>query len=142
MNLRPLDDSHDDLLRTLQQQEDVWEFIGTLPVTTHDPDTRVFAVMEGDVALGFAGLVKSQAGDRDDFELLCAMRSDVQGRGVAKQACQLVLDWAFNTAKLDRVIACIDPSNHSARAIAGKLGMTEVGPDASNRVMYVKSAAE
>jgi RimJ/RimL family protein N-acetyltransferase len=138
MELRPLDDSHDSLLRLLQQQEDVWEFIGTLPVSTHQPAHHVFAVMEGQVGLGFAGLIKSQAAGSDDFELLCAMRSDVQQRGVAKQACQAVLRWAFTTAKLERVIACIDEANQPARAIAGKLGMRELGHDPANRIIYVR----
>lgn len=135
MEIRPLDDSHAELLSSLQQQEDVWEFIGTLPVSGRD---YVFAVMEGPVALGFAGLIKSQAAGKEDFELLCAMRSEVQLRGAAKQACQLVLSWAFDNRKLERVIACIDDSNEAARAIAGKLGMTELSRQSPNRTVYVK----
>ncbi|HEV8381771.1 MAG TPA: GNAT family N-acetyltransferase [Gemmatimonadales bacterium] len=138
MELRPLDDSHADLLSSLQQQEDVWEFIGTIPVSAQDQANHVFAIMEGKVALGFAGLVKSQAAGRDDFELICAMRSEAQLRGLARQACELALGWAFNTAKLERVIACIDETNHAARAIASKLGMAELGYQSSNRIIYVK----
>ncbi|HLZ44742.1 MAG TPA: GNAT family N-acetyltransferase [Gemmatimonadales bacterium] len=138
MDIRPLDDSHTDLLSSLQQQEDVWEFIGTLPVSSQGRRDHVFAVMEGPVALGFAGLIKSQAAGADDYELLCAMRSEAQLRGVAKQACQLVLSWAFDTAKLERVIACIDDANQAARAIAGKLGMTELSRQSPNRTVYVK----
>jgi RimJ/RimL family protein N-acetyltransferase len=138
MDIRPLDDSHTDLLSSLQQQEDVWEFIGTLPVSSQGRRDHVFAVMEGPVALGFAGLIKSQAAGADDYELLCAMRSEAQLRGVAKQACQLVLSWAFDTAKLERVIACIDDTNQAARAIAGKLGMTELSRQSPNRTVYVK----
>jgi len=138
VELRPLDDSHHDLLTSLQQQEDVWEFIGTLPVWAERGGHHVFVIMEGQVSLGFAGLIRSHAAGGDDFELLCAMRSEAQTRGIAKQACQLVLAWAFNTAKLERVIACIDDANQPARAIAGKLGMTELGPQSSNRIVYVK----
>jgi len=138
MELRPLSDSHADLLETLQQQEDVWEFIGTLPVSPDAKSHHVFAIMEGPVSLGVAGLFKSQAAGADDFELLCAMRSEAQTRGIAKQACQLVLGWAFNTAKLERVIACIDNANQPARAIADKLGMTELAPYSSSRTVYVK----
>ena len=137
MELRRLDDSHGTLLASLQEQEDVWEFIGTLPISPHGGSNHVFAIMEGQVGLGFAGLLRSQAAGGDDFELLCAMRSEAQSRGVAKQACQLVLNWAFSTAKLERVIASIDDGNEAARAIAGKLGMTELG-HASKRVIYVK----
>lgn len=138
MELRPLNDSHLDLLTSLQQQEDVWEFIGTLPITRPGQGDHVFAIMDDAVGLGFAGLFKSKAAGSDDYELLCALRSEVQLRGVAKQACQLVLTWAFNTAKLERVIACIDDSNEAARAIAVKLGMTALGAQAPNRTIYVK----
>lgn len=137
MEIRPLNDSDTELLNSLQRQEDVWEFIGTLPVSAGGRD-HVFAVMDGPVALGFAGLINSQAAGSDDYELLCAMRSEAQLRGVAKQACQLVLTWAFSTAKLERVIACIDDTNQAARAIAGKLGMTELIRQSSNRSVYVK----
>lgn len=138
MELRPLDASHDALLRSLQQQEDVWEFIGTLPVSAQDRANHVFVIMEGEIGLGLAGLFKSQAAGSDDFELLCAMRSEAQTRGVAKQACQLVLNWAFGTAKLERVIACIDDSNQAARAIAATLGMSELAPQSPHRIIYVK----
>jgi RimJ/RimL family protein N-acetyltransferase len=142
VELRPLDESHLNLLSALQLQDDVWEFIGTLPLAALDADNHVFAIMEGNEGLGFAGLFKSNAAGGDDFELICATGAEVQHRGVAKQACQLVLDWAFRTAKLPRVIACIDESNQPARAIAGKLGMKELGPAPANRIIYVKSRDE
>ncbi len=138
MELRPLDESHYDLLSSLQEQDDVWEFIGTLPVPEEGHAHHLFAIMEGKVSLGFAGLVRSRALDGNDFELLCAMRSEAQLRGIAKQACQLVLAWAFNTAKLERVIACIDDGNEAARAIAIKLGMRELCPSPQGRTVYVK----
>jgi RimJ/RimL family protein N-acetyltransferase len=62
----------------------------------------------------------------------------VQQRGIAKRACQLVLSWAFDTAKLERVLACIDDSNEPARAIALKLGMTELAPRPPARTVFVK----
>jgi len=137
MELRPLNDSHADLLLSLQRQDDVWEFVGTLPDPAERERHHLFAVTEGPVSLGFAGLLKSHATDADDYELVCAMRSEVQTRGMAKQACQLVLDWAFSTGKLERVIACIDDNNEPARAIAAKLGMTELGPQRPGRSIYV-----
>jgi RimJ/RimL family protein N-acetyltransferase len=138
VDLRPLTESHADLLTSLQQQDDVWESIGTLPIARPGLDDHVFVVMEGPLALGIAGLFKSQAAGSEDFELLCALRSEAQLRGMAKQACQLVLNWAFTTAKLERVIACIDDSNQAARAIAAKLGMTELGTQSPSRTIYVK----
>lgn len=138
MNLRPLSDSDFALLSSLQLQDDVWEFIGTLPDPAVDRADHLFAIVEGQLDLGFAGLVKSPAAGGDDYELLCAMRSEAQQRGLAKRACQLVLEWAFSTARFERVIACIDDGNEAARAIADKLGMTPLGPDRPHRTVYVK----
>src|SRR5256885_1396971 len=127
MELRPLNPSDDELLSSLEQQEDVWEFVGTLPLPDEENPHHLFAIIEGQVSVGVAGLVRSQALGGTDFELLCALRSEAQGRGLAKEACKLAMAWAFDTAKLDRVIACIGDGNDGARAIATKLGMTEAG---------------
>ncbi|PYP10559.1 MAG: hypothetical protein DMD59_05335 [Gemmatimonadetes bacterium] len=138
MELRPLTDTDYEFLVSLQRQDDVWEFIGTLPLPGEGHTHHLFAISEGELRLGFAGLVKSPALDGNDFEVLCAVRSEVQQRGVAKQACQLVLAWAFQTAKLDRVIACIDDTNEPARAIALKIGMTALATRPPGRTVYVK----
>jgi len=81
VELRPLNASHDDLLRSLQEQDDVWEFVGALPEREDGDAQRLFAVIEGQVAVGIGGLIKSQAFDGKDFEVLCAMRSEAQRRG-------------------------------------------------------------
>ena len=140
MDLQPLNTSHDALLRSLQEQDDVWEFVGPLPEREEGGGDahRLFAVIEGQVAVGIGGLVRSQALDGKDFEVLCAMRSEAQRRGLAKHACQLILAWAFDTANLERVIACIDDDNEGARSIATKLGMKELCAMPPSRTVYVK----
>ena len=138
MELRPLDASHDALLTSLQEQDDVWEFVGPLPEREEGDTHRLFAVMEGQVAVGIGGLVRSQAFDGKDVEVLCAMRSEAQRRGLAKTACQLILAWAFDTAKVERVIACIDDDNAGARSIATTIGMKALCPLPPSRTVYVK----
>jgi RimJ/RimL family protein N-acetyltransferase len=138
VDLRPLDASHDDLLRSLQEQDDVWEFVGALPEREEGDAHRLFAVIEGEVAVGIGGLVKSQAFDGSDFEILCVLRSEAQRRGLAKRACQLILAWAFAAGNVERVIACIDDDNAGARSIATKLGMKELCATPPSRTVYVK----
>lgn len=138
MELRPIAASDQDLLTSLEEQEDVWEFIGALPLSTADQGVPLFAVLDGQTSVGIAGLVPSRALGGDDFEVLCAMKAEVQTRGLAKQACTLVMAWAFDTAKLERVIACIDEGNEPARTIAAKLGMKEMGTVPPRRTVYVK----
>jgi len=138
MELRPIAASDQDLLTSLEEQEDVWEFIGALPLSTADQGLPLFAVLDGQTSVGIAGLVPSRALGGDDFEVLCAMKAEAQTRGLAKQACKLVMAWAFDTAKLERVIACIDEGNEPARTIATKLGMKEMGTAPPRRTVYVK----
>jgi RimJ/RimL family protein N-acetyltransferase len=138
MELRPISAADHELLASLEEQEDVWEFIGTLPLAPMEHGPPLFAVVEGQASVGIAGLVPSRALDGNDFELLCAMKAEVQTRGYAKQACKLVLDWAFDIAKLNRVIACIDETNQPARTIATKIGMKEFGTTPPHRTVYVK----
>ena len=137
MELRPLTQSDAELLDVLQQQDDVWEFVGQLPEGQGDR-SRLFAIMEGPLAVGVGGLVKSHALEGKDFEILCVMRSEAQRRGLAKRACELILDWAFETAKVERVIASIDDHNEGARSIATKIGMQELCAQPPNRTVYVK----
>ena len=138
VELRPLSPPDDELLSSLEQQDDVWEFVGTLPLPDEENPHHLFAIIEGQASVGVAGLVRSQALGGTDFELLCALRSEAQGRGLAKEACKLAMAWAFDTAKLDRVIACIGAGNDGARAIATKLGMTAVGGGPPGTTVYVK----
>jgi len=137
MELRPLTPSDAELLEALQQQDDVWEFVGQLPEGQGDR-SRLFAIVEGPLALGVGGLVKSHALEGKDLEVLCVMRSEAQRRGLAKRACELILDWAFDTAKVERVIASIDDHNEGARSIATKIGMKELCAQPPNRTVYVK----
>lgn len=137
MELRPFGDADQDLLTSLEEQDDVWEFVGALLVPLTDQSHHLFVVSDGPASVGIAGLVRSPALDGRDFELLCAMRSEVQHRGLAKQACHLVLAWAFDTARLDRVIAVIDDANAGARAIATGIGMSELCPGPPGRTVYV-----
>ena len=141
MELRPLDDSHYELLRSLDEQDDVWESVGSLPFPGEgdgeDAD-HLFALVEGEVPVGIGGLVRSHAFEGKDFEVLCALKSEAQLQGLATQACQLILAWAFDTARLERVIACIDDQNEGARSIATKLGMRPLSPLPPGRTVYVK----
>ena len=52
------------------------------------------------------------------------------GRGVAKQASLLILDYAFNTLKLQSVLLRVRKENVSAYMLYKKLGFLEIDVDA------------
>src|SRR5438477_11476533 len=107
VELRALSPSDDELLSSLEQQDDVWEFVGTLPLPDEEHPHHLFVIVEGGASVCVAGLVRSPAFGGNDFELLCALRSEAQGRGLAKRAWARVRTWGFDAVKVEWVFASI-----------------------------------
>ncbi|MCJ0825506.1 GNAT family N-acetyltransferase [Luteimonas sp. 50] len=53
-----------------------------------------------------------------------ALRSDHWGRGLAREAVALALEWGFRTLGLHRIEAGIDPRNAGSRLLLARLGFT------------------
>ena len=60
-------------------------------------------------------------------ELGYALRSDCWGKGLAREATTLAIDWAFRTLGLHRIEADIDPRNEASRKILEHLGFASEG---------------
>jgi ribosomal-protein-serine acetyltransferase len=60
-------------------------------------------------------------------ELSVWLAAQAEGRGVARAACEAVLDHAFGQAHLQRVEARIATTNHRSRRLAEQLGFTLEG---------------
>ncbi|HVR82594.1 MAG TPA: GNAT family N-acetyltransferase [Luteimonas sp.] len=56
-----------------------------------------------------------------------ALRSDHWGKGLAREAVSLALDWAFRTLDLQRIEADIDPGNDGSRQLLLRLGFASEG---------------
>jgi len=136
MELRPFGDSDYDLLRALEEQEDVWEYVG--PLLLPQEGNHLFAIVESGAAVGVGGLVRSPVLEGNDYELVCALFSEAQLRGLALRACELILDWAFKKTTIERVVSSIDNQNEGARSIAVKLGMRELPSRIPGRTLYVR----
>jgi ribosomal-protein-serine acetyltransferase len=61
--------------------------------------------------------------------------ASAEGRGVARSACEAVLDHAFGSARLTRVEARISAANARSRRLAELLGFTLEGPLRSAHVV-------
>lgn len=60
-------------------------------------------------------------------ELGYALHPAQWGRGIAREAATLALDWAFGHLGLHRCDAGIDPDNHASRALLHRLGFVTEG---------------
>lgn len=58
------------------------------------------------------------------FELGWTIIPEYQGRGYATEAARFLLQYAFETMKLPRVVSLIHPDNAPSRRVAEKLGQT------------------
>jgi RimJ/RimL family protein N-acetyltransferase len=56
------------------------------------------------------------------FEVGWGIARDFRGKGYAVEATRAVIDWAFATFEIDRIIHCIDRENLASQAVACRLG--------------------
>jgi RimJ/RimL family protein N-acetyltransferase len=73
---------------------------------------------------GFSGLLRSPEGEAS---LIFGTRPDLWGRGYAFQAASAVVDYAFGTLGLARVVADVDEPNTASIRVLEKLGMRRTG---------------
>ncbi len=65
-------------------------------------------------------------------ELGYIFAAEVHGQGIAREACDAVLDWADSTLDADEIVAIISPANQPSIKLAQRLGF-ERQPDGTYR---------
>ncbi len=92
---------------------------------------RTSAALVGDA--GFKG-PPTRGGN---VELMYAIAPSARRRGLASESVRMLVDWAFETQKVCRVIATIDPENVASRGVMRKCGFMVVGGDSDeDEVVY------
>lgn len=67
------------------------------------------------------------AGWDPDVEIGWRFVRDAWGHGYASEAAAAVMEHAFHTVGLDRIVAVLEPENDRSRRVCEKLGMTAAG---------------
>ncbi len=75
--------------------------------------------------LGLTGLMERP--DGRGVALRFALKPEVQGRGLAREAAGAVLRFGHETAGLERIIAVARESNFASRTVLGGIGMVPCG---------------
>jgi RimJ/RimL family protein N-acetyltransferase len=83
-------------------------------------------VAPDDVLIGTCTLFRFEPRHRR-AEIGYALRSDLWGRGLAREALTLMLDWAFPALRLHRIEADVDPRNDGSRQLLLRLGFRSEG---------------
>jgi RimJ/RimL family protein N-acetyltransferase len=73
--------------------------------------------------VGRIGFLGTEVDPSADAELHYHLAPEAWGSGLATEAARAVLDWAFETGRLGRVVAVIHPENHASRRVAEKCGL-------------------
>jgi RimJ/RimL family protein N-acetyltransferase len=68
-----------------------------------------------------------KADDHRQADLGFTFAREYQGRGLAREAAEAVLDYGFDTLNLHRVVAVADRENERSVALLGRLGMRREG---------------
>ena len=74
---------------------------------------------------GLAALIRMPTGD--DVELAYRLARRAWGQGIASEAGAALLDYAFHTVQLPRVVAVTYPENRASQRVLDKLGFERQG---------------
>ncbi len=72
--------------------------------------------------IGFAGLIPQVIDKVSEIELAFRIFPAYWGKGLVYEACQPIIDYAFKTLKLPRLISIIDPQNFRSQKLSARLG--------------------
>ena len=142
LRLRRLRPSDEPDLVALDSDPDVMRYVGS-PAGVKSPEETLDGVrqrMGADPgALGFwriesrgdgtfyglAALIRMPTGD--DVELAYRLARRAWGQGIASEAGAALLDYAFHTVQLPRVVAVTYPENRASQRVLEKLGFERQG---------------
>jgi [ribosomal protein S5]-alanine N-acetyltransferase len=84
---------------------------------------------DGGAFVGRCGLLPWEIDGRTEVEVAYLLAPAVWGRGLATEAALAIVDHAFATPEVDRLICMVTPGNDGSARVAEKAGMTVLWPD-------------
>ena len=90
--------------------------------------------------VGHIGLLDKDVEGRAEIEIVYVLIKSAWGKGYATEAAGALTRHAFDSLKLDRLIALIDPDNANSERVAERLGMKfekmTIRPDGEIKKLY------
>jgi RimJ/RimL family protein N-acetyltransferase len=142
LRLRRLQPSDEPDLVALDSDPDVMRYVGSPPGAKAPPETleRVRQRIAADhgrlgfwrvesradaTFYGLGALIRMPTGD--DIELAYRLARPAWGLGIATEAGAVLLDYAFRTLELSRIVAVTYPENRPSQRVLDKLGFARQG---------------
>lgn len=147
--LRPLHPDDFDAMHAFNSDADSMKYVGNnLPMPAHVTrawiessqrhhaehgygECAVFDRATGQF-IGWAGVFRSRdIAQPDEAEISYGLVASHRGQGIASEIAAALVDYAFGTLNLRRILATIDPNNTPSLRVAEKLGfvLKETKPD-------------
>ncbi|MFP4383514.1 MAG: GNAT family N-acetyltransferase [Spirochaetia bacterium] len=73
--------------------------------------------------LGHCGLLQKEIEGKQEIEVVYVIAKPFWRRGIAAEAVNMLIDYAFRVKGLKRVVALIQPANKGSEGVARKCGM-------------------
>ena len=91
-----------------------------------NPDLGLWATIhkETDKFIGRCGLLPWTIEDQQEVEVAYTIARSYWGHGLATEAAQAILQYAFEKLNLSRLVSLIEPGNIASQRVAEKIGMT------------------
>jgi RimJ/RimL family protein N-acetyltransferase len=159
VRLRPIEPGDLDELCGLYSDADVLKFLHVLPMTRAQVEVRHTFMLEhwrlhgfgmwmvfrksDNAFVGRCGL--RYLDDTEHVELGYTLHKAFWGQGLATEASQAVVRFAFESLKLPRLVAICDPNHEASIKVMRKVGMTFAGTGRfykSECVMYALDAEQ
>ena len=73
--------------------------------------------------IGFAGLLKCTALEREDYEIGFVLARNYWGKGYATEIGKAQIEYGLKVVGCERLLALVTPGNHASRSVLQKIGM-------------------
>ena len=147
--LRPLEPDDFDAMHALNSDADSMKYVGNnQPMPAHVTRAWIEASARHHAAygygecavrdrasgefIGWAGVFRSyDIKQPDEVEISYGLVPSRRGQGIASEIAAALVDYAFSTLRMRRILATIDPANIASIRVAKKLGfvLKETKPD-------------
>ena len=111
---------------TLTREETKEELEWFLHGHPSHPELGLWATIHKETGkfIGRCGLLPWTIEARQEVEVAYLLDKAYWGQGLATEAAQAIMDYAFNQLQLSPLICLIDPENAASKKVAERIGMT------------------
>ena len=118
-----------DGVRTHEETRDELQWIIDVYYARYGYGLWATVLKETGAFIGRCGLLPWEIEGKTEVEVAYLLDKTYWRRGLATEAAAAIVDYAFATLPVERLICMVDPENAASRGVAAKVGMTMLWED-------------